>query len=207
MYKLGLEKAEKPEIKLPTFVESQRKQGNFIKISTSASLSMLKPLTQWIKTNCGQFLKRWEYQTTLPSSCKNVYAGQVATVRTLNRTTDWIKIWKGVHKPEYCHPVYLTYIQSSVQFSSVSHAQLFATSWTAAHHASLSITNSQSLLKLTSIESVMSSNHTSSVVPFSFCLQSFPASGSFQISQFFPSGGQSIIVSASALVLPINIQD
>ena len=120
MYKLGLEKAEKPEMKLPTFVESQRKQGNFIKISTSASLSMLKPLTQWIKRNCGQFFKRWEYQTTLPSSCKNVYAGQVARVRTLNRTTDWIKIWKGVHKVEYCHPVYLTYMQSSVQFSSVT---------------------------------------------------------------------------------------
>ena len=48
MYKLGLEKAEKPEIKLPTFVESQRKQGNFRNISTSASLSMLNPLTQWI---------------------------------------------------------------------------------------------------------------------------------------------------------------
>ena len=48
MYKMGLEKAEKPEIKLPTFVESQRKQGNFRNISTSASLSMLNPLTQWI---------------------------------------------------------------------------------------------------------------------------------------------------------------
>ena len=48
---------------------------------------------------------------------------------------------------------------------------------------------------------------SSSVVPFSFCLQSFPASGSFQMSQFFPSGGQSIGVSASALVLPMNIQD
>ena len=47
----------------------------------------------------------------------------------------------------------------------------------------------------------------SSVIPFSFCLQSFPASGSFQMSQFFPSGGQSIGVSASTLVLPMNIQD
>ena len=47
----------------------------------------------------------------------------------------------------------------------------------------------------------------SSVVPFSSCLQSFPASGSFQICQFFPSGGQSIGVSASASVLPMNIQD
>ena len=48
---------------------------------------------------------------------------------------------------------------------------------------------------------------SSSVVPFSSCLQSFPASGSFQMSQFFASGGQSIGVSASASVLPMNIQD
>ena len=50
-------------------------------------------------------------------------------------------------------------------------------------------------------------NISSSVVPFSSCLQSFPASGSFQMSQPFTSGGQSIGVSASALVLPMNIQD
>ena len=48
---------------------------------------------------------------------------------------------------------------------------------------------------------------SSSVIPFSFYLQSFPASGSFQMNQFFPSGGQSIGVSASASVLPMNIQD
>ena len=81
------------------------------------------------------------------------------------------------------------------------------TSWTAVGQASLSLTNSQSLLKLISIESVMPSNHPSSVVPFFSCLQSFPASGSFQMSQFFTSGGQSIEVSASASVLPMNIQD
>ena len=68
MYKLGLEKAEEPEIKLPTFAESQRKQENSRKTSTSASLTTLKPLTVWITTNCGKFLKRWEYQTTLPAS-------------------------------------------------------------------------------------------------------------------------------------------
>ena len=83
---------------------------------------------------------------------------------------------------------------------------LSANPWTAAHQASLSITNSQSLLKFRSIKSVMPSTISSSVVPFA-CLQSFPASGSFQISQFFTSGGQSIGVSASAPVLPTNIQD
>ena len=81
------------------------------------------------------------------------------------------------------------------------------TSWTAACQASPSFTNSQSLLKLMSIDSVMSSNLLASVVPFSSHLQSFPASGSFLMSQLFPSGGQSIGVSASASVLPMNIQD
>ena len=98
---------------------------------------------------------------------------------------------------------------SSVQFSSVqllSRVRLFATPWTAARQASLSITSSWSLLRLMSIESVMPSNHSSSVVPFSSHLQSFPASGSFPMSQFFASGGQSIGVSASASVLPMNIQ-
>ena len=68
---------------------------------------------------------------------------------------------------------------------SLHRVQLFATPWTATHQASLSITNSQSLLELMSIESVMSSNN---LVPFSSCLQSFPASGSFLMSQFFASG-------------------
>ena len=96
------------------------------------------------------------------------------------------------------------------QFSSVqslSHVWLFATPWTAAHQASLSIANSQSLLKLMLIESVMPSNHLTLCVLFASCLPSFPASGSFQMSQFFTSGGQSIGVSASASVLPMNIQD
>ena len=74
--------------------------------------------------------------------------------------------------------------------------------------ASLSITNSRSLLKLLSIKSVMPSNHLIlSVIPLSSRLQSFPASGSFPMSQFFTSGGQSIGVSASASVLPMNMQD
>ena len=64
MYKLGFEEAEEPEIKLPTFIGSWRKQGNIRK--TSASLLMLKPSTVWITPNCGKFLKRWEYQTILP---------------------------------------------------------------------------------------------------------------------------------------------
>ena len=61
---LDLEKAEEPEIKLPTFAGSQKKQENSRQTSTSALLTMPKPLTMWITTNCGKFLKRWEYQTT-----------------------------------------------------------------------------------------------------------------------------------------------
>ena len=95
----------------------------------------------------------------------------------------------------------------SVQFSH-SIVSDSVTLQTAAHQASLSLTNSWSLLKLMSIESVMLSNWcSSSVGPFSSHLQTFPASRSFQMSQFFISGGQSIGVSASASVLQMNIQD
>ena len=91
-------------------------------------------------------------------------------------------------------------IFSSVQSLS---CRLFATPWTAACQASLSINISLSLLKLVSIESVMPSNHLILCHPSS--PQSFPASGSFPMSSLFVSGGQSI--DASASVLPMNIQD
>jgi len=71
MYKLGFEETVEPEIKLPTFVGLQRKQGNSRKTSAFGSLTMLKPLIAWITTNCRKFLKnlkRWEYQTILPVS-------------------------------------------------------------------------------------------------------------------------------------------
>ena len=86
-------------------------------------------------------------------------------------------------------------------FQSLSRVRLFATPGTAARQASLSITNSWSLLKLMFIESVMPSTISSSVVPFSSHLQYFPASGSFPMSPFFKSGGQSSGVSALASVL------
>ena len=76
----------------------------------------------------------------------------------------------------------------------------------AAYQASLSFTISQSLLRLMSIELVMQSNHLILVILFFSCLQSFPASGSFPVSEFFASGGQSIGASASTSVLPMNIQ-
>ena len=90
---------------------------------------------------------------------------------------------------------------------SLSHVRLLATPWIAACQAFLSITNSQSLLKLMSIDRWCHPTISSSVVPFSSCLQSFLASGSFPRSQFFASGGQNIGVSTSASVLPMTIQD
>ena len=93
------------------------------------------------------------------------------------------------------------------QFSSVAQSCLTLwDTWTAARQASLSITNSQSLLKLVSIESVIPFNHLILCRPFSSRLQSFPASGSFPVSWFFASGGQSVGIWASASVLPMNIQ-
>ena len=91
---------------------------------------------------------------------------------------------------------------NSVQ--SLSHVRFFATPWTAAHQASLSITNSRSSLKLMSIESVMPSNHLILYHPLCSCLQFFPASGSFLMSLLFASGDQSIGTSASVLLM--NIQ-
>ena len=101
-----------------------------------------------------------------------------------------------------------SFLEYSVQFSSFqspSSVQL-CSPWTAACQASLSITNSQSLLKLMSIESVMPSNHLILCRTLLLPALIFPSTRSFQMSQFFSSGGQSIGVSASLSVLPMNIQ-
>ena len=88
----------------------------------------------------------------------------------------------------------------------LSHVWLFVTPWTAAHSASLPFTISQSLLKLTSIESVIPSNLSSSATPFCSCLQSFPESRSVPMSWPFTTGDQSIGASALASALPMNIK-
>ena len=95
----------------------------------------------------------------------------------------------------------------NISVQSLSRVRLFVTPWTAACQASLSITNSWRLLKLMSIESVMPSNHLILCHPLLLPPSIFPRSGSFQMSQFFTVGGQRIGVSASASVLPMNIQD
>ena len=110
-------------------------------------------------------------------------------------------IIRHMHKKIHYDSIYMRYF-SSVQ--SLNRVRLFATPWTAACQASLLITNSQSLFRLMSIERVMPSNHLIFCCPFSSHLHSFPASGSFQVSQFLASGGQSIGVSASTSVLTMR---
>ena len=97
----------------------------------------------------------------------------------------------------------------TVQSNSVqllSRVWLFATPWTTARQASLSITNSRSSLTLTSIESVMPSSHLILCHPLSSCPKSLPASESFPMSQLFTWGGQSNGVSALASFLPKKSQ-
>ena len=97
MFKLVLEKAEEPEIKLPTSVRSSKKQQSSRKTSISALLTMPKPLTVWITTNCGKCWQRWEYHTTWLASWEILYAGQEAAVRSAHGT-DCFQIRKGVHQ-------------------------------------------------------------------------------------------------------------
>ena len=103
MFKLDLEKAEEPEIKLPTSVGSSKKQESSRKTSSSASLTTLKPLTVRITTNCGKSLKRWEYQTTLPTSwetCMQVKKQQLEL--DMEQRTDY-KLGKDYVKAVYCY--------------------------------------------------------------------------------------------------------
>ena len=93
------------------------------------------------------------------------------------------------------------------KWKSLSHVQLFVTPWTAAHQASLSITNSQSLFKLMSIESVMPSNHLILCCPLLFLPSIFPSIRVYSNESALHITGQSTGVSASSWVLPMNIQD
>ena len=89
MFKLDLEKAEEPEIKLPISVGSSKKQENSRKTSTSAALTTLKPLTVWKIQEMGIL-------GHLTCLLKKLYADQETTFRTRHRTTDWFQIGKGV---------------------------------------------------------------------------------------------------------------
>ena len=164
----------------------------------------------------------------LAFECPEVSRGGVGRQWPAAGSGHWIKpSWEPQHAglrpfeggPYYSHYPTVVWRQDKIQggntapaisrkLSSVqllSCVRLFTTPWTAAFQASLSITNTQSLLKLMSIESVMPPNHLILCYPFSSYPQSFPASSSYPTTQFFSSGGQS--VGASASVLPITIQE
>ena len=172
-------------------------------------------LVQKLRFLLPRFLKATQNSQRRKKSCKFTWCGYIFPASPKTR---------GSNKhPRMCHAVIRNQSQnfdslqimisqkstnslgSSVQ--SLSCVQLFLTPWTAARQDSLSITNSWSLLKLMSIELVIPSNRLILCHPFSSCLQSFSASGSFPMSQFFTSSGQSIGASASVSVLPMNIQD
>ena len=112
MFKLVLEKAEEPEIKLPTSAGSLKKQESSRKTSISALLIMPKPLTVWIKISSGKFFKRWEYQTIWPASWETYMQ-----VRKQQLELDMEQQTGSIYEKEYvkavyCHPAYLTSIQS-----------------------------------------------------------------------------------------------
>ena len=112
MFKLVLEKAEEPEIKSPTSAGSSKKQESSRKTSISALLTMPKALTVWITINW-KILKEIGIADHLTCLLRNLYAGQEAIVRTGHGTTDWFQIGKEYVKAVYCHPAYLTYMQST----------------------------------------------------------------------------------------------
>ena len=95
MFNLVLEKGEEPEIKLPTFAGSLKKQESSRKTSISALLTKPKPLIVWITINW-KILKEMGIPDHLTCLLRNLYAGQDATVRTGHGTTDWFQIGKGV---------------------------------------------------------------------------------------------------------------
>ena len=112
MFKLDLEKAEEPEIKLPTSVGSYKKQENSKKTSTSASMTMLKPLTVWITTNHGKFLDMGILDHLICLQ-RILYAGQEATELDMEQQTG-SKSGKEYIKAVYCHHAYLTYMQTNI---------------------------------------------------------------------------------------------
>ena len=118
MFKLDLEKAEEPEIKLPTSIGSSKKQESYRKISTSALLTTPKPLTMWITENW-KILKEMGIPDHLTCLLRNLYANQKATVRTGHGTTDWFQIGKGVHQGCILSPclfnIYAEYIMQNAR--------------------------------------------------------------------------------------------
>ena len=120
MVKLDLEKAEEPQIKLPTSAGSLIGHESSRRTSASALLTTPKPLTVWITTNW-KILQEMGIPDHLTCLLRNLYPGQEATVRNGHGTMDWFHIRKGVDQgcAVYCHPAYLL-------FSRVHHVKYWA---------------------------------------------------------------------------------
>ena len=195
---------------------------------------MTKPLTVWITTKCGKFLKRQEYQTLLPASWEICMQVKNHWLEPDMEQQTGSKLGKEYYKDVYFQPVFLTFIQStSCEMLDWMNHKLKSRLL-----GKVSITSAMQISSVQFSRSVMSDHlqphepqHTrppcssttpgvhpnpcpmsqwchitisSSVVPFSSCPQSFPAAGSFQMSQLSTWGGQSIGVSASTSVPPMN---
>ena len=113
VFKLVLEKAEEPEIKLPKSAGSLKKQEGSRKTSISALLTTPKPLTVWITISCGKFWKRWEYQTTWPASWETYMQVRKQQLELDMEQQTGSKQEKEYVKDVYCHPAYLTSMQST----------------------------------------------------------------------------------------------
>ena len=106
MYKLGLEKTEEPEIKLPHPLYHKKARELQEKTSTSPPLIMLKPWTMWIRTNCGKFLKRRKYQTTWPAFWETCRQDKKQWIEVDMEQKTGSKLEKEHIKAVYCHSVY-----------------------------------------------------------------------------------------------------
>ena len=172
MFKLVLEKAEEPEIKLPTSAGSWKKQ-EFQKNTYFCFLDYAKAFDCVDHNKLWKILKEMGIPDHLTCLLKNLYTGQEATVRTGHGTTDWFQIGKGVCQGCILSPCLFNL---KAEFSSVAQScPTLCDPWTEAHQASLPITNSRSLSKFMSIESVMPSDHLILCRPLLLLSSIFPS--------------------------------
>ena len=113
MFKLNLEKSEESKIKLPTSIGSSKKEESSRKISTSSLLTMPKPFPVWTTKNCGKLFKRWEYQTTWPSSWEICMQVRKQQLKLDKEQQTGFKLGKEYVEAVYGHHAYLTYMQST----------------------------------------------------------------------------------------------
>ena len=144
---------EEPEIKLPTSVGSLKNQGSSRNTFTAAPLTMPKPLTVWITSNCGKFWKRWEYQTTWPASweiCMQVRKQQLE----LDMEQTGSKSGKEYVKAVYCHLVYLNYMQSIMRNARPYEASPARWTWVWVNSGSFWWTRKPGVLQAMSLQKV-----------------------------------------------------